>query len=144
VSPIRIVSPPCSRRRPVTRSWLTNVPLRQAVVGDRPRAADPLEDRVQARDLAVPLDPHVGALVAAERQRGALHREGHDPLSPDGVAQQQERDSRPLRLEARLQLGGRRAVQRPWVVAAHPTSPKLSRPRSTRRSASRTARPAAS
>ena len=80
---------------------------REAVVGDRPVAAQPLERRVRARHARVPRQRHVGRLVAPDRQLGAVAGELDDDLPVVLVAQDEERRGRRLRAQALAQLGGR-------------------------------------
>src|SRR6185312_320072 len=53
---------------------------REALVGDRPDAADALELGVGARDVAVPVDLDVGAVAAADGHAVVLGLERDDAL----------------------------------------------------------------
>src|ERR1039458_9980886 len=81
---------------------------RKSVVLDDPLPRDALDLGMQARDLAVPGDRHVGPLATPERHAGprvAVQLE--DPLLLGAIAQDQECASRPLSRQARLDLAAR-------------------------------------
>src|SRR3954469_18825254 len=132
VSPTTTRSPSRSRRRPVTRSPLTNVPFRDRPSSPtapsppiRPRPAGPpappdaLELRGDARPLAVPGQRRVVVGAPADRDDPLVRRELVDHLPRVAVVEQEERDAAALGVEPRLDLGGRRAVGAAHVSRLH-------------------------
>jgi hypothetical protein len=69
---------------------------RQPVVGQHPVRAHKLQDGVQPRDLPVPRERDVVALVAADRQPARSFGQLDDHLPTVGVAIQDERVPAPL------------------------------------------------
>ena len=85
--------------------------LGQPVVHDRPLAADALDDRVQAGDLGVPVERDVVLRRGARSSRARRRRAIGSAAPPPPSRQTRNGASRPLGLQPRAQLLGRRAVR---------------------------------
>src|SRR5436190_13797655 len=87
----------------------------EAVVDDRPAVADPLELGVEAGDLRVPGQDHVGCGCAADRDlaRGRV-LERVDPLRVLAVPKDEEGHSKPFCLDAIRHRRERLTFRRGW------------------------------
>jgi hypothetical protein len=108
---------------------------RDAVVGDGPRAAEPLELRVQPRDLDVPAEAEQVAGVTPHRHPAVLGQR-EDALLALAVAQQQKRPAGALGCEPLGDVARRRGDARirrqeadfTGMAHTHPGVPKRKAP----------------
>ena len=122
---VAVVEPPPAAHAPAVDERAV---ARQPVVDERPRPADPLQHRVRARDLGVPLERDVARRLAPDAQRLGAGPRSTMCWRASLVEVEQERRAAPLGGEPLGQLDGRDGAQAGRQRASRFTTTQSARP----------------